>query len=113
MAETKSLVGKKVNLDQFTKELEKNNHKLRVCDFMNLFYLVMTELEKKHPVVKETMQTLGEPAYTDFICSIVFGLCLRLSCATLSQEAFNKMVDRIATETIELEQEPNDKKDLN
>ena len=113
MANTKVYVGKRVNLDLLTKEVDKNNHKLKVSDFMNLFYLVMTELEEHHPVIKETMEKLGDENYNAYICSVVFALCLRLSASTLSQEAFEKMIDRISSGEVEIEKEPTDQKELN
>lgn len=110
MENPKSLVGKKINLDLLTKELDKNNHKLRVCDFLNLFYVVMSELEEQHPIVKHAMEKLGDDDYNNFICSVVFGLCMRLSVITLSEEAFTKMIDRLTMEEVELESEPTNNK---
>ena len=114
MAESKNPVGNAVNLDLLTKEIDKNNHKLKVCEFMNIYYLVMGELEEHHPVVQMLIKAVGEPAYNEYVCSIVFTLCMRLAQTTMNNETFEKLVDRITTETVELDlDKPKSTKELN
>ena len=112
MADKENLVGKRVNLHLLTNELEKNNHKIKVCDFLDAYYLTMGDLEEHHPLVKEIVEKLGKD-YDGFVCAIVFSLCMRLASMTLSKEAFIKMVDRITVEEIDLDIPQTDKGGMN
>ena len=70
---------------------------------MGIYYGVMENLEKGHPAVLHAMETLGDKNYTDLICAIVFGLCISISQLTMPTADFEKMIDRISSETIEID----------
>ena len=107
MAEEKNPVGVRINLAKLSKEIEKNNHKIKVNEFMDCLYLVMMELEENHPLFKELKET---PNYDQMISTIIFSLCIRLSQITLGVQAMEKMIERLTEEKVEL---PPEKKDLN